>query len=310
MLGLDFLQNHFLQRKFMNTYKCYSSSFGALSDTKSEDVKKGGKILMPPSALDQLTRLHITYPMMFKLTNVKMNNYQTHCGVLEFVADEGVVYLPYWMMQNLLLNEGDQLHVENCTLPIATYAKFQPQSPLFLEISNPKAVLENALRNFSCLTKGDIVAIHYNNTQYDLCVKELKPADAVSIVECDLNLDFETPIGYECPKNVPQVKESEEMAMGSYENRQQMEEYMKNQMSFSAFSGTGYRLDGKKKYLKGDTSEVDLKCVPRGVPNLNWKFGKLAFIRNGPPTSKVEENDEPSFEAFKGEGKVLRKRRN
>ena len=25
----------------------------------------------------------------------------THCGVLEFVADEGKVYIPYWMMQNL-----------------------------------------------------------------------------------------------------------------------------------------------------------------------------------------------------------------
>jgi hypothetical protein len=53
-------------------------------------------VIMPPSALDQLTRLNIVYPMLFKLTN-KRTNRITHSGVLEFVADEGKVYLPYWV---------------------------------------------------------------------------------------------------------------------------------------------------------------------------------------------------------------------
>ena len=30
----------------------------------------------------------------------------SHTGVLEFIADEGKVYLPGWMMRNLLLGEG------------------------------------------------------------------------------------------------------------------------------------------------------------------------------------------------------------
>lgn len=51
---------------------------------------------MPPSALEQLTRLNITYPMLFKLTNPKANKI-THCGVLEFVADENKIYIPYWV---------------------------------------------------------------------------------------------------------------------------------------------------------------------------------------------------------------------
>ena len=41
-------------------------------------------------------RLHIQYPMLFKLTNKKMKR-ETHCGVLEFVADEGRIYIPYWV---------------------------------------------------------------------------------------------------------------------------------------------------------------------------------------------------------------------
>ena len=34
--------------------------------------------------------------MLFKLTSDKTRR-ETHCGVLEFVADEGKVYLPYWV---------------------------------------------------------------------------------------------------------------------------------------------------------------------------------------------------------------------
>lgn len=53
-------------------------------------------VIMPPSALELLTRLNIEYPMIFKLTNKKTKRI-THCGVLEFVADEGYVYLPHWV---------------------------------------------------------------------------------------------------------------------------------------------------------------------------------------------------------------------
>lgn len=52
--------------------------------------------MMPPSALDKLTRLHITYPMLFELIN-KPKQTQSHAGVLEFVAEEGKVYLPQWV---------------------------------------------------------------------------------------------------------------------------------------------------------------------------------------------------------------------
>jgi len=57
------------------------------------------------------------------------------------------------MMNNLLLEEGSIIQVENVSLPVATFAKFQPQSPDFLDITNPKAVysfLYSALLILSC----------------------------------------------------------------------------------------------------------------------------------------------------------------
>ena len=44
------------------------------------------------------------------------------------------------MMNNLLLEEGSVVHVENVSLSIASFAKFQAQSTDFLDITNQKAV--------------------------------------------------------------------------------------------------------------------------------------------------------------------------
>lgn len=92
------------------------------------------------------------------------------------------------MMRNLILEEGEMIEVESVTLPVARFSKFQPLSSEFLDITNPKAVLENSLRNFACLSKNDIIAIKYNGNVYELRVLETEPDDAVTIIECDMNV--------------------------------------------------------------------------------------------------------------------------
>ena len=63
------------------------------------------------------------------------------------------------MLQNLLCEEGDLVEVESAVLPVAKFSKFQPLSTDFLDITNPKAILENALRNFACLTTGGMLLV-------------------------------------------------------------------------------------------------------------------------------------------------------
>lgn len=160
--------------------------------------QKGDKILLPPSAFDTLARLQVDYPMLFRLTS-STENRTTHCGVLEFTAEEGTCYIPFWMMQNLLIEEGTVISVTNVSLPKATFVKLQPQSVDFLEISNPRAVLEHALRNFSCVTKNDVIQIPYNNKNFHFALKEVQPQDAACIIETDCNVDFDAPVGYKEP---------------------------------------------------------------------------------------------------------------
>ncbi|EED15146.1 ubiquitin fusion degradation protein Ufd1, putative [Talaromyces stipitatus ATCC 10500] len=186
-------------RRFDEYYRCYPVAM--LPGPVRENVNHGGKVIMPPSALDKLTRLHITYPMLFELHNGAKER-MTHAGVLEFIAEEGKIYLPFWLMQTLLLEPGDLIQVKSTDLPPGRFIKLQPQSTSFLDISDPKAVLENAFRNFSCLTKGDVFTFAYNDQIYEIAVLDVKPdgdKKAISVLETDLEVDFAPPVGYEEP---------------------------------------------------------------------------------------------------------------
>lgn len=81
-------------RRFDEYYRCYPVVM--LPGPERETINHGGKVILPPSALDKLTRLHITYPMQFELINGSRGQ-MTHAGVLEFIAEEGKIYLPFWV---------------------------------------------------------------------------------------------------------------------------------------------------------------------------------------------------------------------
>ena len=42
-----------------------------------------------------------------------------------------------------------------------------------------------------------MISIDYLGKEYEVQIMELKPADAVNIIECDMNVDFEAPVGYQ-----------------------------------------------------------------------------------------------------------------
>jgi len=194
--------------RFDQTYKCFPSSFFAATKVTSdpESYESSDKILLPPSALNTLAQLHIEYPMLFEL--IPHNGAKRlHCGVLEFVADEGQMFMPFWMMENMQLEEGDLITVRNASLDKGTFVKFRPQSTAFIELANPRAVLERTLAKYTCLTKNETIRIFYNSRTYDIDVVELKsargPADAVSIIEADVNVDFDAPADYVEPGREP-----------------------------------------------------------------------------------------------------------
>lgn len=297
---------------FRDTYRCSSSA--NLSRTKDyiASFNAGGKILLPPSALATLSRLKVMYPMLFRLQCPGREARDTHCGVLEFIANDGMMYLPDWMMANLGLSEGQLVNLSSVTLKSCTYAKFKPQSVDFLDISNPKAVLENSLRHFSCLTLGDTIAITYNDKKYYIKVVDVKPNRAVSIIECDMQLDFEAPEGYVEPVRQPPPAKNEELAPMILPAPD-----WATKGSGSSFAGDGKSLRSKssKAGARGASAvataaagptDPAVSATPPGA--LPFTFGKLIFPRPATavaPVAAAADTPAPMV-SFSGKGTTLR----
>jgi len=168
--------------------------------------------------------------------------------------------------------------------------KFQPQSVDFLEISNPKAVLENTLRHFATLTKGDVISINYNDKIYELCILETRPGEAVSIIECDLNVDFAAPVGFKEPER----KEKENNRSRAANNKDK------------PIINEGYRLDGKVKKVDQsittpkETSKIIDKSK-RGIPDYDYQFGfiKLNQILDLTETEEMQVEKPKEPQGFK-----------
>ncbi|CAN1261595.1 Ubiquitin recognition factor in ER-associated degradation protein 1 [Linum perenne] len=265
---------------FEQTYRCYPALF-----IDKPQIESGDKIIMPPSALDRLASLHIDYPMLFELRNDATERV-SHCGVLEFIAEEGMIYMPYWL--------------KNVTLPKGTYVKLQPHTKDFLDITNPKAILETTLRNYSCLTTGDSIMVSYNNKKYYIDIIESKPAKAITIIETDFEEGPEETVS-----------------------------------KFSPFTGAGRRLDGRPlpyqpPPVSTSSSKDKSPCAPNGSkqlpaaaassssPNTSRQAqGKLVFGSNASRTPKesgkepkqrehAEKKEEAKFQAFSGKKYSLR----
>lgn len=295
---------------------------------RKDDANYGGKIFLPSSALNKLTMLHIRYPMLFELSN-EASGVTTHSGVLEFVAEEGRAYLPQWMMSTLQLSPGLLLKISNCDLPLGNFVKIEPQSVDFLDITDPKAVLENVLRKFSTLTVNDIIEINYNDSIYGIKVLEAKPESSshgVCVVETDLETDFAPPVGYVEPEYKPQAKKPTTNAINpSSVNRSAGAGTMAKSLNYAnlvaestsstakAFQGSGQSLSGKPTSERKETKrehtiddlDPDAEPVPLDLPSNQLFFG-FPVVLPTPEESEEENANQAPENAFSGSGQSLR----
>jgi ubiquitin fusion degradation protein 1 len=272
-------------------------------------------VIMPPSALATLTSLDLESPWMFQLRNPSDSAASTHAGVLEFIAEEGIVYLPYWMMKTLRLEEGDPVRITGAELPKGKLVKLQAQSVHFLEISDHRAVyaipwyltnciltlstnrLEQALRNFSALTQGDIIEISYNSIIFGLLVMETQPGGAgISVLDTDLEVDFAPPVGYvepERPKAAPPSTMASKLKIdlnssspGSSRPASSMSSgfaagngtvVSKGGDQWESFKGKGETLGGRKTKGKG-ISHRKVEQVPEGSKIIRTECVSLVVI--------------------------------
>ncbi|ODV83017.1 hypothetical protein CANARDRAFT_178035 [[Candida] arabinofermentans NRRL YB-2248] len=318
---------------FDDYFRCYPISM--MPDTsRKEDANFGGKIFLPQTALHKLTMLNIRYPMLFTIRS-ETSGLSTHSGVLEFTAEEGRCYLPQWMLNTIDSEPGSLVNIQTSDLPQGSFVKLEPQSVDFLEISDPKAVLENSMRNFTTLTVDDIIEIDYNDQTYRIKILEVKPesrSHGICIIETDLETDFAPPVGYVEPdyqklkEDADKAKKEKAMsnpalkgqgAMAKQINYKDLLKEAINEATKGKFDGEGIKLSGKKITEKEkvkvpviDSDELDLSgpVKPLILPDgyLFFGYSVKPYKDEFDDDNKRESNQDSKKVVFEGQGQSLR----
>jgi ubiquitin fusion degradation protein 1 len=153
---------------------------------ENKQFLNGDLIVLPPDCVDHLTTFNAKTPYQFKLT---YKDKFLFCGVAEFTADDHLIYVPDWMMSYLDATEGDSVSIINVTLEKCNKITFQVTTE-FMELYDPKTIVEYHLRFHSILSMGQLIRLTYGGDDYTLIVIQLEPADHVSIVDSDIEFSL------------------------------------------------------------------------------------------------------------------------
>ena len=220
------------------------------------DLESGNKILLPTRILEQITDDHhgnLPYPLCFSISTLRTKR-TVYTGVLEFLAPDDSVVMPFWLFSELKLNEGEMVRLGLVEyLPKANFAELRPHKTEFIDLPDPRSVLELHLSNFTCLTKNETITITHEGRPYQLDILQLKPENqynAAIIIDTDLNIDFAPPLDYvEPPKQF----------------RKDLDDEIINENGeFTAFAGKGLRMDGRQSSkVAEDTAPKEKDFDPR-----------------------------------------------
>lgn len=167
----------------------------------------GDRVLLPQSALTKLTGAQdaLKFGAMFfeVVAVVNGTTKHTHVGVSSFSAPEGQIGITPKVARALGIDlasvaEGSSkvsASVSFVRLPKATFVQFTPISGHFVTVASEswggvKTVLEVALRQYATLTVGDTINIVHDGFEYEMEVRALRPANAVSLIDTDVELDM------------------------------------------------------------------------------------------------------------------------
>lgn len=165
---------------------------------KSQD-NFSSKVMLPISILSELTISNLPLPYIFEITH-ENKILRTKCTVGNFMDYEGEVIVPEWMWLHLDLKSSKHAIVSYVRVPIGKKIKLLPHSVDFLQVENPKAELETSLRNYGVLTAGDEIRLNFvdfKNMAFTVVNIEPNEEGSVYIVDTDLNVEFEAPLGFE-----------------------------------------------------------------------------------------------------------------
>ena len=229
---------------FIEVYRAYPSSiFGR------EDIDLSNNIILPPDALKKLSKMpnfgDSTIPILFRILNIDLN-ISTHCGVVEFTAEEGTCYIPSNMFDRLCLKEGQYVNIRSMTLIPGSFIKLKPHKTEFFNNKDLKTILEYNLRNYFCVTEGDTISIKIRKKIYKIDVIHCKPNKSIRTLYCNIMVHFALPKDYKEPEELSQTSNNIIASYIKINHEKPIkltEEEIQKQVYDKKFSGHHFRID-------------------------------------------------------------------
>jgi hypothetical protein len=174
-------------------FKCFPLIY---CENENQDLECSNKIILPSSILREISKYNeIEYPLHFKI-----NNSEILFTPSEFKEFNEGIFIPQHFIENLGIEIGSMINLTllNFKVNKGKSIKIKPHTSNFLEIMDPKHFLENHLtKRYTTLSKGQTIIIPNTET------------NTISIIDTDLEVDFEAPWDYVEPENMPKNEETE-----------------------------------------------------------------------------------------------------
>lgn len=166
----------------------------------SKDAKENysSKVLLPHYMLQELNDYNFKLPYIFELFN-QDESISTACSVLDFALETDEVHIPSWMYEQLGLENNDTVVLKYLSTKKGNGIKLLPHSTDFLEVENPREELEKGLFDYHVVSYGDEILLsfeYFGNMRFTVTNVVPEEVDTIYLVDTDLNVDFDEPIGY------------------------------------------------------------------------------------------------------------------
>tara|TARA_Y100000816_G_scaffold292165_1_gene286165 strand:- start:2588 stop:3355 length:768 start_codon:yes stop_codon:yes gene_type:complete len=158
----------------------------------TSELENSNKTLLPAACIPDLDLDAGTTYLEIKNTN---NNKSAICAVHEYTESPGIIFIPCGIMNNINLRDGNNTIVTQRTnISKGEYIKIKPMKKAFIDLPNPKAILERHISQFyPILSENEIITVRHNNDLYYIEIVETKPDKVIQTTNCDINLDFDRP---------------------------------------------------------------------------------------------------------------------
>lgn len=164
-----------------------------------KELDRGNKIVMSEKSLVVMSQFNMPNIYIFEIQTLR-SKITVHVGVLDFTAPDDEVILPNWLFIQLGLKQGEMIKLHLIQdMPKGVFLKIKPHKTEFIQLEDPKGILEVQLRNYSCVTQNQTININFMDKNYFVDILEVQPQNtynAIILIDTDIKLEFEAPLDY------------------------------------------------------------------------------------------------------------------